>query len=589
MIKITREIFTSPQAIFIMYVLSAGLVIMGFHFIFPGEPVPLDYFSFQWRLIQGFLEYIDLFPALILTSLAIPYGFIIHTTEKNVPFSLALFDYFKDSIVTAIIASTLYGLLFTLALPLTRNFEANILYQSRLYHLAFRNAQENADDGEWEETAQLLAIADRIWPNSPETSRLRLEADIELESARLYRAALPYTAADSLTWPGTPRELTVTDAIVMAETALAEQRFFDAHWLATVGGRLARPNSPEQASATRLSGLAWAGINSMAPSERETRAFNNFRLKREGFEAMLGSEWVRAYFIFRELLEVTPNDPDVVRYLALSEEGVQNVAFFIDEIELSLGQILTGALFSLPLHLDRGMPQGRLVMRVSSLSTGLDYAYGIDAEMMAFDRQGQPLWTMTVPYIKLLPVTLNSESAVTVFLRALQRYDRETYWAPEVTTFAGPAPGESEITLPIAWDNFLLLSNVRRGISLLSTADLRRAADNLGGSGYLPEMFEAELLKRFTHPLFMLPFGIFAIGLGWQYRALKRPRYIAIPMLGILPVVFHAAIHFTKNLLGDISIWGIVTFGFTVAAIIFGLGILLLLIISLIVLSSRHS
>jgi hypothetical protein len=29
------------------------------------------------------------------------------------------------------------------------------------------------------------------------------------------------------------------------------------------------------------------------------------------------------------------------------------------------------------------------VMRVSSLSAALDYAYGIDAEMMAFDREGK--------------------------------------------------------------------------------------------------------------------------------------------------------------------------------------------------------
>jgi hypothetical protein len=57
-------------------------------------------------------------------------------------------------------------------------------------------------------------------------------------------------------------------------------------------------------------------------------------------------------------------------------------------VELTLGRILTGAVLSLP------MGQGRLVMRISSLSTSTDSAYGIGIEIMAFDRDGLLLWSM---------------------------------------------------------------------------------------------------------------------------------------------------------------------------------------------------
>jgi hypothetical protein len=208
--------------------------------------------------------------------------------------------------------------------------------------------------------------------------------------------------------------------------------------------------------------------------------------------------------------------------------------------------------------------------------------------MMAFDRDGRPLWAIVVPYIKFLPLTLDSGPAISVLLRALDRYDRNAYWAPEITSFGRIVPGNSEITLPVSWDSFLLLVDVRHGLSGLSPAELRRAADTLGTCGYLPQVFETELLERFAQPLLLLPFGIFAIGLGWQYRALKRPRYMGIPMLIILPVIFNAAVIFVRSLLDNLGIWAVVSFGFTTAAVFFGIGIVIMLVLSLIVLASKH-
>jgi len=586
-IKIPKTNLSSPLVICLLYILATGILIMGFRLFFPGEPIPLAHFSLSWRLIQGFLEFINLFPALVLTSLVIPFSFVIHEDGKNKAFSPQFFLSFKMPIVTAIVAASLYGILFTLALPIARNYEANLLYQSRLYLLASEKAQASAARGEWIEAAQLLAICEKIWPDSPETSRLRIEADIRVVEASTYRGTAPYPRDAHATWPESQLAVSVADALAMAQTALTEERYFDAHWLATLGSRLALPNSPELATATRLAGIAWTGVNAMAPTARETAAFNNFRLKREGYEAMLGGEWVSAFYIFKELLTLTPYDPDVARYLAISEEGVRRIAFFLNDLELTLGHMLTGAIFSLPMETSFHVPQNRLVMRVSSLSAALDYAYGIDAEIMAFDRDGRPLWGMTVPYVKFLPLTLETGPALTVLLRALDRYDQNIYWAPEITNFGQIAPGNSEITLPVSWESFILLVDVRRGLSSLSTADLRRAADSLGACGYLPQVFEKELLQRFVRPLLFLPFSIFAIGLGWQYRPLKRPRYLGIPMLFVLPVVFNVIVLFARSLLNNLGVWAVISFGFATAALFFAIGIVIMLIVSLIVLASK--
>ena len=583
MVKIGKETFSSPLGIFIIYILGAALVIMGFRFIFPGEAAPLACFSSSWRLIRGFLDYLGLFPALVLSALVIPFGFRIYAQEKIKPFSPQFLQSLRMSIITVIVAGTLYGLLFSLALPLAQDFEENLRFQGRLYQLARERAQEHAANEEWAEAAQFTAVCERIWPNGPEISKLKTEVDIRSEEVRLSHGSEDNNTGTAFrpSLPG-PQAVNATEALTMAETALAEERYFDAHWLATLAGHLARPGSVETAEAARLAGRAWDGVNSLAPSAREAKAYNTFRLKKEGYEALVAQEWIRSYYIFRELAGISPEDPDAAKYLALSEQGLGQTAFFIDEMELSLGEILTGAVFSLPLG------PGRLVMRISSLSTSPDSAYGMGIEMMAFDRDGRPLWSMEAPYAKILPLTLDSGPAVAVLMRALDRTDQSKQWEPVKQGMGQSAPDGAQMILEVSWDNFLLLSNVNRGLSGLSPADLKRAAEYLGSYGYQSEVFEAELLRRFAEPLLLLPLGVFAIVIGWRYRAVKRPRYMGIPMLGILPLVFYGTVHLCRGWINNMGIWAVLSLGFTTAAVFFAAAFTLLLILSLIILAAQH-
>jgi len=581
-IKIDSSVFSSPYAIFLYYILASGLVIMGFRFIFPSAPVPLAYYSVHWRLIQGFLEYIALFPALALTALVIPFGFKIYTIEENKRFSSSFLQSINGSIFTSIIATVIYGLLFSIALPIAQNYGSNLDFRGQLYYLAKERAEEYSREEKWDEVAEFIEICETIWPEGTEHAKLKLEAEIETEKDRFTR---DFTPEEAPTPVGNPEPVDATEALAMAQTAFNEKRYYDAHWLATLSGRLAGSGTLEETRATRLAGMAWTEVNSLAPNAQETDAFRNYRLKREGYEALVTNEWIRSYYIFLELQDITPDDPDVARYFALSENGLKNVAFFADEVSTTLERTLKGAhgaVFSFPLDL------GRIVMRMNSLSFFTDSAYGIEAEIMAFDRYGQPLWGMEVPYTKILPLSLDSGPSLSFLLRALDRTGKTDPKEPIITGYGETTPDNSEIVLRVSWDTFLLLSNLQRGLSSLSPADLRTAAKDLAACGYLPEVFESELLQRFVKPLFLLPLGIFAVAIGWRYRTSRRARYMAIPMLGILPVVFNGAVYFGRGWLGDLGILAVVSFGFNTAAIIFGAGIFVLFVVSLIMLASQH-
>jgi len=586
MSKISRDSVFSPLGTFFIYIVVSALAIMAFRLIFPGEPVPLAHFTVSWRFIRFLLDFLSLFPALALSALVIPFGFKIRAREKTTPFSLHFINSLKSSIITAIVAAVIYGALFFLVIPVVQNYETNLRYQGRLYKLAMERAGEHAAVGEWEETAQFVAVCEHIWPMGPEIAKLRIESEIHFEMERFSQEPYHDTRPES---GGVPQPVDATEALTLSEKALAEERYFDAHWLATLAGRLARPGSVEETSATRLAGRAWSGVNSLAPNARESKAFSIYRLKRDGYEALVAEEWIRSYYIFKELKDLSPEDPDVIKYLALSESSLKRAAFFIDEIEMALGTILTGAVFSLPYN------SGRLVMRISSLSTSPDSAYGIGVEILTFDRDGRPLWSIEAPYAKILPLTLSlserttdNVSNTTLLMRSLDRTDRTKYWEPVAHGLGQTAPSGVQLSLPVSWDDFLLLAKVRRGLSALSTADLQQAARNLGNAGYQSQVFEAELLRRFIEPLFLLPLGIFAIVIGWRYRALKRARYMAIPMLGILPVVFNGVEYFCRGWLNNLGIWAVVSLGFTTAALVFGIGILVLFVLSLILLAAQH-
>jgi len=588
---IKKESLFSPLGIFVIYMLGSALAIVGFRVIFPGEAAPLAHFSVSWRLIRGVLEYLGLFPALALSALVIPFGFKIREQERTRSFSPQFFEFLKMPIFAAIIAAGLYSLLFFLVFPMARDYEANLRFQGRLYRFAKEEAQTSAAGQKWVEAAHFLTVCERIWPKGPEHAKLKTEADIRTEQMRISLGTVYNARAEgSKTGMPGPQPPNATEALALAETALAEERYFEAHWLATLGGRLAKPDSVEMTQARRLAGRAWNGVNSLAPNIRETRAFNIYRLKREGYEALNSEEWIRSYYIFRELLDLSPDDPDAHKYFALSEEGVRQVAFFIDERELTLGRILTGVVFSLPFG------PGRMVMRIASLSTFPDIAYCMGVEIVAFDRDGRPLWSIEAPYGKILPLALSSGAApaagsspsLVVLLRSLDRIDKNQRWEPVVRNLGQNAPDGVQTALPVSWENFILLSGIHRGISSLPPMDLKRAAENLGTCGYQPQVFEAELIRRFADPLLLLPLGVFSLVIGWRYRALKRPRYMGIPMLGILPLVFNGLVHLFRVWVNNLGIWAVVSLGFTTAAIFFAIGITVLLVLSLIILAAQH-
>jgi hypothetical protein len=589
MMIINLQKLLTPRWILIIYMLFCGLFIMIFRFIFPGSEPPLLIYFRDWRLVKGFLEFFNLFPALAFSALVIPYG-LASSDDNNLSLADLFFKRLLVSVVTAIGVAVVYCIIFFFALPMVKNYEEDMRFRGEMYQLAKDFAHERRNTGEWLDASQFLQICDVIWPNSPELAELRIDIEINLQRIRTeeheYRAyaraalAREFRSANYRTLSGNLQPVNAADAISLSEAAFSNNRYYDAHWLATLGSRLAIPGSPEAANSAQLASEAWNMITSLAPNHREVRLFELFNIKLSGYQAMNSGDWIRAYYIFRSLLEYTPDDPDVANFLAASEIGAMEIAFFIDEIEYSLGEILTGALFSLPSQ------NGRAVVRFSSLTTFDDVAYGMGFEYMAFDINSRPLVSVSSPYAKILPFSINENSQLLVLTHALDRYNEDNNIEGE-WLLGNRSPGG--ILLDISFEELLVLSHVRRGLPNLQINELLAASQRLGFSGYVPEIFEAEILNRLGSALFFLPMAIFVIIIAWRYRARTRPRYLFIIMLPVMPIVFNGFVFIYRSVLNTLGIWLTLSLGFAPALIVYIIFLVLALFISMVSLAAQHN
>ncbi|MDR2717788.1 MAG: hypothetical protein LBB89_06985 [Treponema sp.] len=591
--QLDKETVHSPPGIFFAYVGAASFLILIFRLIFPGEISPLPIFSRNWRLIRGLIDIIALFPALAFSALVIPFGLVAE--EDNRSGYQHIFQRLMAPLVTAICAAGLYAILFFLILPLAQNYQENMRYQGDMYRLAKERAEVHKQNGDWLQVSQFVGICDSVWQDSPELTALRNELEYHMDELRFGRNRLDdQDSAQTLksalysALAGQRESVNAAEAIALGETALAERRLFDAHWLATLGGRIAKEGSPEKTKAAWLAARAWNEIASQRPTDRENRVYSIYQLKLSGYEAMVASDWIRAYYIFQELLGLTPNDPDAKNFFADCKKKTTEIAFFIDEMEVSVNETLTNTIFSLPARQNRG--QDRSVMRVASFSYSPDYAYGTGIEYMVFDTNAQPLLRLQAPYAKFLPIKLGEEDRVIVLMRALDRHDRTRRWEPEWSAQNNTVyqPQMAQITLDIDYETFLMLPEMRQGLPGLHIDTLFAASGIADEMGYIPEVFEAEIINRLGSCLFFLPMSVVAIVIGWCYRAKRRPRYFFVLLLPILPVVFSGMVYAYRIVLNSIGISLIINWGFSLALTALIVILAFSFILSLILLAAQH-
>jgi len=603
--------YITPLKVFLLYIAAAFIMICGLHFIFPGffasgpQPVILQCFKMKWWFSCGLITFINLFPVLCFSALVIPFGLKEHSEggyagsiyvgKKR--FSNLFLTYIFWPVITTAIAAVMYGLLFFLVLPQAMNMKTSVIDRSELYTEAKIKARAKCDEKKWTEAGHFITICETIWPDNKEKD-LDVIKKIVADSSSGQSGGKNETTTETdmiPIWqgiPGTP--IDSTEALKSADEAYKNERYYDAAWLASLAQKLAEPGAAEIATATALEAKAWDRITGLAPNALEEERFSLYQMKLDGFTKMNADDWISAYYIFLELSRLTPNDPDVVQYLRNCKIGVSGMAFFIDEMDTAIGKILAGSIFSIP-GAESDETGGRLALRFSSLVFFPDYAYAWGCDAIAADDQGNFLYRVSADYAKLIPANSGNSKGepirkTALLLKALDRNDKDKHYDPLWIhgETAGNTDITSQLTLNISYEDLLVLSRMSQGTGTLNLWELFTAEKKFANYGYVQKTFRAEILRRMGDALFFLPMSVLALIFGWRYRAQKKPRYVYIPMLAVLPIVFYGVLFFYRSILNNLAIQLSINMGLTASIICLCAGAAVCFTVSLILLAAQH-
>ncbi len=140
----------------------------------------------------------------------------------------------------------------------------------------------------------------------------------------------------------------------------------------------------------------------------------------------------------------------------------------------------------------------------------------------------------------------------------------------------------------MSYETFLEVVKLRQGLGSLGINELFIAAEMANKAGYIPQVYEAEIINRFGGCLFFLPMAVVAIAMGWYFRARRRPRYFFVPLLPVFPVVFYGIVFLYRKAISVLGASLVFAVGYSNAVVTLIIFLALSFFVSLIVLVKQH-
>lgn len=377
--------------------------------------------------------------------------------------------------------------------------------------------------------------------------------------------------SDEVSKPGSADELPGPDPATggarsevlldLAKEYLKKEDYYSALYYADLAMEIS-PNLPELNKIRREAG---AGIKTPQPSKLETSSAALYQLKREGYDALFEFDNpVNAYYIYKELNKIIPEDKDVKRYLSKAETDLRDRTFFLDE-----GDALTGHLFYENLLFANALTDELTeIVYAKEMFFTPDSAYFQGLEVIAWDGKGRTLYRYNCPLGKLI--------GNQVLLTAIHREKEGRTQRPVYITSNGqrnPSEDYPRLDLRIDPQSLWYFSAQSEQPERLSIPALNRLISLLPHYGYDNTAVKIELVSRIIKP-----FSFFLLSLLFLYVGFKgRIQDKINPLLAILsiPVWYYALFNLQGTfsfviqtavtaLLLTLSLWAVLALGVAV-------------------------
>ncbi len=598
--------------------IAIGLVVSlvaGFMSNIPSE-VP-DSSVFLYKLMTSLQNFGRYIPGVAITGFVVSCSvhFGRNSEGSTERFSKAMMDRFKVVMIIAISIAFLLTICTEVMVLLTANKKASIINRPKIVNDYINVGNKLFDNGYYERAMNYADAALKLSPNEKKALNLRDRADVEINRARtsnlrfkLYESVEEAEKVDRVVIDAAQIN-EVYQLYLKAQEAFDKKEWFNAHYYSELGIKLATPKDPNLEELKKMSTAAWNNLteyHNLAKTEGQL----TFERKYEGYLALVQKDDLKAYYIFRELYQSSremQSDPDVVFYLEIAENRINERSFFVDEtFELKSFESANDVYFAYE-YADGSRDIVYFKGMTTVASTGNSIQYLRALTILSVSRAGEVFRTMTVPYAKVLPVSVKTLTPTTkqlmgiddsidcvpyIMLKSVGRDSPDIHNEPLYTYQNGETATTPEyMLLSIPYDDFLLLeksTSTPESMSLPSLIKLVRMAANYG---FCTEVYGQALMNRLYYPLWILIIFILLACFGWNNR-IGATQYFKfswafafIPFI-LISVLFYKMIMFLFRLINYVLLGGLGISG----GMITGLVIYIIALISVSVLFvSRNS
>ena len=461
------------------------------------------------------------------------------STER---FSKAMMDRFKVVMIVSISVAFLLTICTEVLVLVTANKKASIINRPKIVNDYINVGNKLFDNGYYERAMNYADAALKLSPNEKNALNLRDRADVEINRARtsnirfkLYESVEEAEKVDRVVIDAEQIN-EVYKLYEKAQTAYDKKEWFNAHYYSELGIKLATSKDPNLEELKKLSTAAWNNLteyHNLAKTEGQLL----FEKKYQGYLALVQKDDLKAYYIFRELYQSSremQSDPDVVFYLQIAENRINERSFFVDEtFELKSFESANDVYFAYK-YADGSQDVIYFKGMTTVASTGNSIQYLRALTIVSVTRAGEIFRTMTVPYAKVLPVSVKTLTPTTkalmgiddsidcvpyIMLKSVGRDSPEIHNEPLYTYQNGEIATTPEyLLLSIPYDNFLLLEKSTATPESMSLPSLIRLVHMAEKYGFCPEVYGQAMMNRMFYPLWILILFVLLAGFGWNNR-----------------------------------------------------------------------
>jgi hypothetical protein len=475
----------------------------------------------------------------------------------------------SSTLVAFLLLTAAYTALFEGVYPRARSRLADMGYQSSLARLYARQADDAF--GRQEYTTALDAL-DRYLAIDPKNKpMIEKRLDVFAKAAKATATPARPQAAGGVS--------TGADAQALVEQArfyLDKGDYYSAHYYAVAASAAdSRRRDALQIAAESLNRQQ----GKAKPEDRQ--AAELFTQKKNALARLESGDALGAYYLFTALSATYPKDQDIATFLGRARDALKDTSFFLaDALKM---ETLPGTQAILFLNTkDADGSEAVFIGKMVELAS--QEAFFFDIEAIRYDKAGNVQWHFSAPYGM-------RTAGNTILMHCIDKTDPGRQYLPLYIAGTRNIAERNILLLHPTPEELRALSTRRDAPASMSITELLRIRADLGAFGLARQELDVDMVMKLLMPFAFLIISLFAVSLGWAFRARYPGRLpaIGVILMPLVPIVL--ALLSLLYLHGHRIVAGFIVLAFGLRAAMIALALLqgLLLALSLAMLAGQST